>query len=286
MTPTARSLRLAALALAAIALLLTWASADASARGTIPKGFAYAAEIRVTIDYDGTFTRDRTFDGSCSDGQGNTFDQQSSDHESEHLDRTAVYRQITVPIVTPRALGAAAKRLALKPTATTPGRVTSDRSSYELSGVQLAQFANQCPYTKQPYDCKGTITNLGNLDAELLSNDHGFDPEAFVLPVFSRQIADPGSCAALDDNGQLAAELGEDAAQADREWAAVEVNSSVDQKFRILQTESDVVWKVPVKADGSCASEGQTTCTQSVTGTARITMKRLFLYKTRRSYAK
>jgi len=280
-----RSLRGPAIIGAAVALLLAWATADASAAGRIPKGFAYAAEVRVTIDYDGTFTRDRTFDGQCSDGQGNTFDQQNSDHESEHIKRTAVYRQITVPIVSPASLGAAAGRLALRPTVTDPGKVTSDASSYELSGVQLVQLANQCPYTKQPYSCQGAITNIGNIDGELLSKAHGYDPEAFVLPVFSRQVADPANCDALGDD-QIPVELGIDAEAADRTWAAVELNSSVDQKFRILQSEDNVVWKVPVTGHGACESDGQSTCTQSVSGSARITMKRLALYRTRRSYAK
>ncbi len=251
--------------------------------GRIPKHFAYAAEIRVIVGYDATFTQDASNDDPCGDADGNTVDQQTTSHEQEHLDRTILYKHITVPVVPESALGAAARRLALKPTITDPGTVQSDGSTYDLSGTLIGQ--DSCPGTKTRYDCPGTITNPTKLDSVLISAGDGFTPEDYELPVFSNQIADPLTCAPISET-DIANQLGIDASQAHPGWAEVILHTGLTPRFYALRTKPQVSWSVPVSGAEPCPDNGATSCRQTVTGQAHITMKKLFLYFTKGSYAK
>jgi hypothetical protein len=269
---------------AAVAVLLSLVGAGtAFGKGRLSKGFPYAAEISATVTYDATFTQDAVDDDPCGDADGNTVDQQVTSHEQEHLDRTVQFKHITVPVVPEWTLGAAARRLALKPTITDPGTVRSDGSTYDLSGNLIGQ--DTCPGTKTPYDCPGTITNVGQLDSVLISGGEGFDPEIDEIPIFSGQIADPVTCPPIDDN-EIPTLLGIDAAQAHPGWASVILHTGLSPRFYALRTKPQLAWSVPVNGAAPCPDSGQLSCTQTVTGVAHIAIKRLFLYRTKRSYAK
>lgn len=195
---------------AVVVLLSLVGSETAIAKGRIPKGFAYAAEVRVSVEYDATFTRDATNDDPCGDANGNQIHQPIDAHEQEVLDRTILFKHITVPVVPESALGAAAARLALPAIITDPGRVTSEHSTYELSGDTLDQ--STCPGTKAKYKCTGTIYNPTGIYSVLSSSADGYHATDFARPVFSDQFARPSTCGFIgaDDIPTL---LGNDASQ-------------------------------------------------------------------------
>jgi hypothetical protein len=258
------------------------AAPAALAKGRIPQHFAYAAEVRVTVTYDATFTRDSVFDEPCGDANGDTIDQQYPAHEQEHLDRTIVFRHITVPVVAPSELGKAAKRLALKPTITDPGTVQSDGSTYDLSGDLISD--DGCPGTTTHYDCPGTVTNLPKIASLLISGGDGFDAELYEIPVAGDEVADPLSCDALEEN-DIPTMLGIDAKQAHPGWGAVVLHSGLNPRLYALRTKPEVTWSVPVNGADPCDGDA-VSCTQTVTGSAHIAIQRLFRYFTRHSYAK
>lgn len=252
-------------------------------KGRIPKGFAYAAEVSVSVEYDAVFTQDAVNDEPCGDAAGNTIDQHYDSHEQEDLDRTIQFKHITVPVVPAGILGAAAPRLALKPTITDPGTVHSDFTTYDLSGTLIGQ--DSCPGTTTDYDCPGTIFNPGKIYSVLISRQDGYDAETFELPVFSGQIADPLTCGATGAN-DIANMLGIAASAAHPGWAGVILHSNLNPRLYALRTKAQVGWTVPVEGATPCAGNGQVSCTQTVSGHATVTIKRLFLYRTKRSYAK
>src|SRR5437763_7042838 len=173
----------------------------APARGTIPKGFAYAAEARVTVIYDGDYQRDTVQLGvPCNNG-----DQPSTraldSREIYQLKRTVLFRHITVPVVPPGALGRAARRLALRPTITTPGRVASEHSGYSLTGSVLPDGETSCATT--PYSCSGTIASTGGLTEVVALADRGFLPNLYELSIAGNQAATPAACDAGGVNDVL-----------------------------------------------------------------------------------
>ncbi len=252
-------------------------------KGRVPKGFVYAAEVSVSVEYDATFTQDAVNDEPCGDAAGNTIDQHYTSHEQEDLDRTVQFKHITVPVVPAWTLGAAARRLALKPTITDPGTVHPDRTTYDLSGTLIGQ--DSCPGTTTEYDCPGTIFNPGKIASVLISREDGYDAETYELPVFSEQVADPATCGATGAN-DIANMLGIAASQAHPGWAEVILHTNVNPHLYELRTKARVGWTVPVDGAARCAGNGQVSCTQTVSGHATVTIKRLFVYRTKRSYAK
>jgi hypothetical protein len=265
------------------ALLLLGGAGTAMAKGRVAKGFAYAAEVSVSVEYDATFTQDAVNDEPCGDANGNTIHQHYTSHEEEDLDRTVQFKHITVPVVPAWKLGAAAGRLALKPTITDAGTVHQDHTTYDLSGTLIGQ--DSCPATTTEYDCPGTIFNPGKIDSVLISRQDGFDAEVFELPVFSGQIADPLTCGANGAN-DIANLLGIAASEAHPGWAEVILHSNINPHLYELRRKARVGWTVPVDGATPCSGNGQVSCTQTVSGHATVTIKRRFLYRTKRSYAK
>jgi hypothetical protein len=243
----------------------------------------YAAEVSVSVEYDATFSQDAVFDEPCGDANGNTIHQHYTEHEQEDLDRTVLFKHITVPVVPAWKLGAAARQLALKPTITDPGAVHPDRTTYDLSGTLVGQ--DSCPASTTEYDCAGTISNPGKILSVLISREDGFDAEAFELPVFSEQVADPTGCGATGVT-DIASMLGIAASRAHPGWGEVVLHSNLDPRHYELRTNARVGWTVPVDGAASCSGNGTVSCSQTVSGDATVTIKRLFLYRTERSYAK
>ena len=268
---------------AAVVALSLVGSGTAIAKGIIPKHFAYAAEVRVSVEYDATFTRQASNDDPCGDANGNTLHQPIDANEQEVLDRTILFKHITVPVVPESALGKAAAKLALPAIITDPGRVTSEHSTYVLSGDTLSQ--DTCPGTKAQYHCAGTIYNPTGIYSVLSSSADGFHATDFAIPVFSDQFAKPATCGAIsaDDIPTL---LGIDASQAHDGWAEVQLHSIMNPRFYYLRNHTQVAWTVPVEGAKSCGGNGQLSCMQSVTGHATITIKRLLLHYTHNSYKK
>lgn len=262
-----------------------WA-VGAAAKGVIPKAFAYGAEIRTTVVYNATFVRDASTTTECTDGNGHLIKQTLNSHSEEALELTDVFKHITVPVVPAASLGAAAKRLALKAVVTTPGETTSDQSHYELSG-QVVTDQNPCPQTIANYDCQGKLTSLDPLGGALESGDNGFEPKIYSLPVISGQEANPKSCDAIGDD-QIPAGLNTAATTLDPFWGTIEIESLLAHHFEALRTKELVTWKKELTTGKQqCPGAGDgSTCTQSIDGVAQVKLKRLFLYRTKRSYPK
>lgn len=256
-------------------------------RGTIPKGFAYAAEARVTVVYDADYQRDTVQLGvPCANGD-QTATADLPGREIYLLKRTVLFRHITVPVVPPGALGRAARRLALRPTITTPGTVTSEHSGYSLTGSVLPNGESSC--ATAPYDCSGSIANTGGLTEVVGLAGRGFLPNLYELSIAGNQAAAPASCDAGGVNDVLQ-QLTTDAAFGTRNgdgFGLVVVHKGLAASFDALRRRSSftISDRVRLQNPPSCQMPG-VTCSQQAYGTAHVVLKRLFLYRTKRSYAK
>lgn len=266
-----------------LGLLSLWVAAAASAHGRLPKGTAYAAEIRVTVTYDGIFAKTANFHTDCTDADGNDVQQGITETQREHIDRTVRFRHITVPVVPAFRLGKAARRLALKPAITDPGHVSADFSSYRITGTQADD--STCPQTLTNYICDGNIENPGPILGTMASGEDGFAPEIFDIPVFSNEVGAPAGCAATGES-DVATDLGTTAAQAYPAWQEVRLQGLLSSRFYALRTRHEVDFTVPVGPAAPCSDSSADSCTQSATGSAHVKLQRLFLYRTKRSYAK
>jgi hypothetical protein len=282
-----RHIDIAARCALGLALAALVASPAAYGRGTIPKGYAYAAEARVTVVYDGVYQRDTDQLGvPCNNGDQTSVAELPS-REIYVLKRTVLFRHITVPVVPPGALGRAARRLALRPTITTPGTVTSELSGYSLTGSLLPNGESSC--ATAPYSCKGSIANTGGLTEVVSLGDRGFLPNLYELSIAGNQVANPVSCDAGGVNDVLQ-QLTTDAAFGTRNgegFGLVVVQRGLAASFDALRRRSSftISDRVRLHNPPSCQMSG-VTCSQEAFGTARVVLKRLFLYRTKRSYAK
>jgi hypothetical protein len=203
-----------------------------------------------------------------------------------------VFRHITVPVVSRAELGKAAKRLALKPTITDPGRVTSEKSAYDLSGSSVTDN-NPCPQVISDYECRGAVTNISPLSSALISTDGGFDPEVFQLSVRTVQDGSPAGCDAIGDS-DLVANLDIAAAGAypgsggGGDWGVVTVHTGLRPRFYALLDKRKVEFTEPIGPAVPCAAPQfpEDRCKQTITGTAHIVMQRLLLHRTKKRYAK
>src|SRR5436305_7995617 len=263
------------------------AAAKVSSRGTIPKHFAYAAEARVTVVYDGDYQRDTVQLGvPCNNGDQSSARELDS-REIYQLKRTVLFKHITVPVVPPGVLGRAARRLALRPTITTPGSVTSEHSGYSLTGTVLPDGESSC--ATAPYSCSGSIANTGGLTEVVSLGDRGFLPNLYELSIAGNQAAAPASCNAGGVNDVLQ-QLTTDAAFGTRngeEFGPVVVHRGLAASFDALRRRSSftISDRVRLQNPPSCQMPG-VTCSQQAFGTAHVVLRRLFLYRTKRSYAK
>jgi hypothetical protein len=266
-------------------LVALWGASAAGAGGRIPKHFAYAAEIRVTLYvHYAKFSREETYKTVCTDGNGVNHTLTKSANEADDIGRTVVFKHITVPIVSPSQLGKAAARLALHPTVTDPGRVTSDHSTYQLSGKY--EIDTGCPGSLVPYDCRGTLHDQGGLSSEMLSTVDGFRPDYFYLGYLGVEQARPDSCS--DGEEQIADMIGIDAGQASKgTWGHITLSGPFSKHdFYVLAHRRDYQFAENLSHNAPCPRTGQSSCTQSVEGTAEVKLHVLFYYYTKRSYAK
>jgi hypothetical protein len=268
--------------------------AHAAAKGgVLPKGFAYAAEIQATINYDGTYHRGSETDVPCSDGV-NEVTLASTETDTLHFDRTVYFSHITVPVVKLGELGKAAARLGLSPTATSPGKFRSDRSTMDFeANLPDGDPASEGCHTK-PVNCHWGVQGapVGSFQT-ISSRGDGFLPISWFISVLGTNSFIEEDCPIATGTEELDTQLH----QADTLYTTIDVGSfpevAIDRDklgdFRELRHRTTVsfVQDLSGGSNTDCrGEEGATRCAQSVTGTARIKLRRIGLYRTKRAYAK
>jgi hypothetical protein len=273
-----------------LALAVAWAAPVAAlAKGVLPKGFAYAAEIKAVVEYEGTYRRETTADVPCTEGE-EALTADLPESEEYVLHRAVTFPHITVPVVSGAELGRAKRRLEIPATVTTPGRASDEYSRYSMFGAVFVDAERSCQ--EEHYECTGVIQNVGGLSYVSQSNDDGLDPRQVELDVEGVQRATPNTCA-TPDGGMLfqnvMASLDLDAATATpsvdvaRGFGLVDLQSTFRRYLYELRDRGTVEFREPVEGDLSCAAPG-VGCSQAESGEARVSLHRLFLYRTRRAY--
>jgi hypothetical protein len=259
----------------------------------IPKGFAYAAEIQATIRYDGTYQRSSETDVPCSNGETEVT-LASTEAQTLHFDRTVYFSHITVPVVKLQELGMASARLGLSPTVTSPGKFRSDRSTMDFeANLPVGDPTSEGCHT-QKVDCHWGVQGVpaGSFQT-IASRGNGFLPISWFISVLGTNSFSGEDCPVATGAQELDTQLH----QADTLFTAIDVGGfpevAIDRDklgdFRELKQRANVSFAQDLSggSNTNCSGEeASTACAQSVTGTARIKLRRIRLYRTKRAYAK
>jgi hypothetical protein len=283
----------AVIAVAVVALLVAAGTATAKRSSTLPKEFPYAAEIQATIEYDGTYSYTTTGFERCGvTADGHDINIPGGAHDTLHFQRTLHFSHITVPVATAKELGAAVTRLGVRPTVTSKGKIENDHSAMDIQ-YTVAEGENEMCHAVSG-SCHWEVIPLPSSTLEtVVAHDNGFIPVSWGISVLGVNTPD-GTCPVSDGTGQLSAMLEEAGtlypADLDENFPEVTISSVVGEEFHRLQHAERVSFKVnlamPDSGSTSCplSSEEMESCTHGVTGTAKVTLRRLFLYKTKKAY--
>ena len=285
----------ATLGLVVAAAMALAGGAVAKGRRTLPAGFPYAAEIQATIRYDGTYTRDTAATVPCgTSSDGTTITAPVRTHETVHFDRTLFFSHITVPVASPGELGKAAAKLGLEPTVTTPGRIKDDHSSMELEYTSTENENEACRATP-PATCNWPLLPVPDTAMQtIVTHDDGVLPAYWTISVLGENST-TGDCPVNNGTDQLSAML-EDAGNLYPPSLAegfpdVTISRALGGDFHRLQSHPRVSFTInlstPAAGPANCSSHlnpEEGSCTNGVTGRAEIELRRLFLYKSKKSY--
>ncbi|MBS1888281.1 MAG: hypothetical protein JSU06_13945 [Actinobacteria bacterium] len=279
---------------AAAALLAVVAgSAAAKHSSVLPKEFPYAAEIQATIEYDGTYTyADTGFERCGVTADGHEVNISGGARDTLHFQRTLYFSHITVPVATAKELGAAAGRLTVKPTVTTKGKVEHDHSTLDTQ-YTVAEGENDACHAISG-SCHWELIPLPSSIVEtVVAQDNGFLPRSWTISVLGVNTPD-GSCAVADGTQLMTAMLSEAGrlypADLNENFPEVTISTGAGEEFHRLQHAETVRFKVnldtPVSGSTTCplTSEEMESCTHGVTGTAKVKLHRIFLYRTKQAY--
>lgn len=271
-----------------VALLLAVvpvASASAAPKPYVPRGFAYAARVRVAVTYDASFDQSDGRSQVCTDpmsGEQTAVTLQGS--ESRRAKITAVYGPITVPITTLGRLGraAASRALIITHTGEVSGRgaLTGVSDDYEFSGQGL-QYPS-C--TTSPWTCAGSFVNTAGFQPGLVlhTGADGYDPIALTLGLDSASTANPAVCTGGDQEIDVVSTLEGALASAQvgtqPPWGTAELDRGLTQAFEKLAKTPSVT--IVATAPARCYYDG---CGAIVTST-RVVLTRLSLERTTRRY--
>ncbi len=284
---------LVVLSIAVAALLAVAGIAAAKGTSNLPAGFPYAAEIQATIEYDGTYSYETRGYERCGVSQdGSEIIIPGTDYGTLHIQRTLRFSHITVPVATKKELGAATAHLAVKPTVTTKGRIEDDHSAMDYDYTVAVGENEECHPVSG--SCHWEVTPLPSSTLEtIVAQDNGFLPRSWTISVLGANATD-GECPVATGPDQLSAMLEEAStlypADLDENFPEVTISSAVGQEFHRLQRAENVNFKVDLatpssgSADCPLTSEETETCTHGVTGTAKVRLRRLFLYESKHAY--
>jgi len=269
--------------------------AAAKHQSVLPKGFPYAAEIQAKIEYDGTYSFKATGIQPCGvTADGQDINMPASTQDTLHIQRNLFFSHITVPVATPKELGNSVWRLGIKPTVTTKGKIENDRSSMDDQYMTTEAENEECHSVTGA--CHWEVIPLPSSALETFAaHDNGFLPVTWGISVLGVNTVE-GQCAVEDGSDELSTLL-EDAAtlyppDLDENFPEVILSGGVGEHFHRLQKAEKVHFKVnlamPVSGPTTCplTYDGEETCTHGVTGTAKVTLRRLFLYRTKQAYLK
>lgn len=263
----------------------------------VPQGFPYAAEVRFEIrgkvhyEYHNLVTTP------------NACDTQSSSYKQNiviDVDWRVAYNQVTVPVANDKELGAAAKRLLLRVTPTSDGVDQGSAGTYDVNGFGPSS-SDRCD--RVDYAQQGALTIAGRPSYADMSIDES-DPftlrQMFFFTMLQVASAKPptyrdeyGASSKIEPWIYLSdipsAKANMLLQKAD--WNAVGVEYS--PQFRALRTNAIVQLK-PITRQGTvpmpdCTSssvpgEPSEDCSARYSITYDITLKRHFLYLTKREY--
>jgi hypothetical protein len=287
-------MRIAMIATALATVFLAVAgAASAKDASSLPKGSPYAAEIQARIEYDGTYSYATSGFERCGVSEdGHEIIIPGTDYDTLNFQRTLYFSHITVPVASAKELGAAAARLTVKPTVTSKGKVEDDHSTMDID-YTVAEGENEACHPVSG-SCHWELIPLPSSTLEtIVAHDNGFLPVSWGISVLGVNTPD-GSCPVTDGTEQLTAML-EEAGRLyppdlGENFPEVTISSGVGEEFHRLLHAEHVSFKVglatPPSGSTSCplTSEEMETCTHGVTGTAKVTLRRLFLYKTKKAY--
>ncbi len=261
------------------------ARASMGRRLPIPRGFAYAAQVRVAVTYDASFDQSTSRQQVCTDpmsGEQTTIYLPGS--ESRRARITAVYGPITLPVAPLSRLGSAAASSALMLTRTGEvsmhGTVTGASDTYSFTGQGLEYPS--C--TTFPWQCAGAFATPAVYQPGLVlrTGANGYDPIALTLGLEGSTTATPAVCLGGDRAIDVAATLDEALAAArtgvQPPWGTAELDSGLTRAFDKLATSRSVT----IRSLGQCPYAG--VCQGALSTRARVVITRLALERTTRSY--
>jgi hypothetical protein len=169
-------------------LLLAGLAGSASAKGVVPKGTPYAAEVKLVVEGDVHLADHHAMveNGICSGGANTpTF----NDYASFGFAYKITYPQVTIPVAGRKELGKAYRRLHVRPTPTAKGKVNSWTAGDQFSGNGPSQ-ADLCQSVN--YDNPaGTLTGGQPSFAQVVQNRNGQKVDEWTLQVAPNLRADP-----------------------------------------------------------------------------------------------
>jgi hypothetical protein len=263
----------------------------------VPQGFPYAAEVRFEIhgkvhyEYHNTVTSPNVCDTQSS---------VQNENVDINVDWRVAYNQVTVPVADDKELGAAAKRLRLRVTPTSDGVDQGSSGTYDVNGFGPSSDG-RCD--KVNYGQQGTLTIAGRpsyTDMSIDTTDPFTSRQVFFFTMLQVAAANPPTY--RDEYGANTKiepwiYLSDIPSAKDNmllqkaDWDTVGVEYT--PQFRALRTNALVQLK-PIARQGSVpmpdcttssvAGEPSQICTASFSSTYTITVKRHFLYLTKREY--
>jgi len=248
---------------------------------SIPRGFAYAAQVRIAVTYDASFDQSTSREQVCTDpASGEQTTTYLAGSESREARITVVYAPITIPVTTLSRLGSAASALTITRTGGVSGQgaITGASDVYRFSGQGLEYPS--C--TAFPWNCAGSFATATGYQPglELRTGADGYDPIALTLGLEGPATASPAVCAGGDQAIDVASTLDQALAAARTggapPWGTAVLDSGLAREFDKLARSRSVT--IGFREPGQCACEG------AISASARVVITRLALERTTRSY--
>lgn len=266
----------------------------AARRSRLPQGFRYAAEIQAKINYDGTYTINQTGFQRCPTGEGET-KVHTSESTTLHIERTATFSHITVPVATEAELGKSVSRLGLEPTITTPGKISQDYSSLDVNDSLVVPNPEGEGCRTEPVVCHWDLRAVpGSGIEEITAHDFGDVVTSWNINLLGANTASGPPCAVGDGTSALTAALANSKKlypDGLTNFPEVVISRALGNDFHELLHRPRVtlnpVIDTPTSGTSNCAThlnEEEETCTHAVTGRADVELHRLFFYKTKQAY--
>jgi hypothetical protein len=248
---------------------------------SIPRGFAYAAQVRIAVTYDASFDQSTSREQVCTDpASGEQTTTYLAGSESREARITVVYAPITIPVTTLSRLGSAASALTITRTGGVSGQgaITGASDVYRFSGQGLEYPS--C--TAFPWSCAGSFATATGYQPglELRTGADGYDPIALTVKLEGATTATPADCAGGDQEIDVTSTLDQAMAAAQSPWGMAELDRGLTRDFDELANRRSVT--IVSSPPGQCSYASA--CEGAVSTQARVVITRLALERTTRGY--